>query len=202
MASTFRRLISTSIWLILRVHEPEPEYFVMLLQCGLKGAERQDSVRLRLNAVKECAGLRAEFNDAEEHSDSQIPPLNLQHRFAAIVKSVEQHKAQPASPPRRTGHPLRLPAIPCLPGRPLKPSMEISTNFAFLKQEFPHAAESASYAERHVYAATRGLPASMQGMRWSAWSSVSTRSTKTLNPPKVTNLDAYLSERRLPCARA
>ena len=29
--------------------------------------------------------------------------------------------------------------------------MEISANFAFLKQEFPHAAESASYAERHVY---------------------------------------------------
>ena len=29
--------------------------------------------------------------------------------------------------------------------------MEISANFAFLKQEFPHAAESASYAEQHVY---------------------------------------------------
>ena len=29
--------------------------------------------------------------------------------------------------------------------------MEISANFAFLKQEFPHAAESASYAELHVY---------------------------------------------------
>ena len=29
--------------------------------------------------------------------------------------------------------------------------MEISENFTFLKQEFPHAAESATYAERHVY---------------------------------------------------
>ena len=29
--------------------------------------------------------------------------------------------------------------------------MKVSANFAFLKQEFPHAAESASYAERHVY---------------------------------------------------
>ena len=29
--------------------------------------------------------------------------------------------------------------------------MEVSENFAFLKQEFPHAAESASYAERHVF---------------------------------------------------
>ena len=29
--------------------------------------------------------------------------------------------------------------------------MEVSANFGFLKQEFPHAAESASYAEHHVY---------------------------------------------------
>ena len=29
--------------------------------------------------------------------------------------------------------------------------MDISANFAFLKQEFPHAAESASFAERHVF---------------------------------------------------
>ena len=29
--------------------------------------------------------------------------------------------------------------------------MEISANFTFLKQELPHAAESASFAERHVY---------------------------------------------------
>ena len=32
--------------------------------------------------------------------------------------------------------------------------MEISANFAFLKQEFPHAAESASFAERHVFGDT------------------------------------------------
>jgi len=29
--------------------------------------------------------------------------------------------------------------------------MEVSANFSFLKQEFPHAAESASFAEHHVY---------------------------------------------------
>ena len=29
--------------------------------------------------------------------------------------------------------------------------MEVSENFAFLKQEFPHAAASASFAERHVF---------------------------------------------------
>ncbi len=29
--------------------------------------------------------------------------------------------------------------------------MEVSANFAFLKQEFAHEAESASLAERHVY---------------------------------------------------
>jgi len=33
--------------------------------------------------------------------------------------------------------------------------MEISANFAFLEQEFPFVAESASYAERHVYADPR-----------------------------------------------
>ena len=33
--------------------------------------------------------------------------------------------------------------------------MEVSANFAFLKQEFPHAAESASYAERHVHSDPR-----------------------------------------------
>ena len=42
--------------------------------------------------------------------------------------------------------------------------------------------------------ATRGPPASMHAMRWSAWSSASTRSRRALSPPKVTNLDAYLSE--------
>ena len=29
--------------------------------------------------------------------------------------------------------------------------MEVSENFAFLKQEFSHAAESASFAARHVF---------------------------------------------------
>ena len=29
--------------------------------------------------------------------------------------------------------------------------MEISANFAFLTQEFPHVAESAGFAEQHVY---------------------------------------------------
>ena len=42
--------------------------------------------------------------------------------------------------------------------------------------------------------ATRGPPAFMQGMRWSVWSSVSTRWRRPSTPPKVTNLDAYLSE--------
>ena len=33
--------------------------------------------------------------------------------------------------------------------------MDISANFAFLQQEFFHAAESASYAEHHVYSDPR-----------------------------------------------
>ena len=71
--------------------------------------------------------------------------------------------------------------------------MEISANFAFLKQEFPHAAESASYAERHVYGDPR---ASCFHARHALERLVKRvyKVDKTLNPPKVTNLDAYLSE--------
>ena len=71
--------------------------------------------------------------------------------------------------------------------------MEISANFAFLKQEFPHAAESASYAERHVYGDPR---ASCFHARHALERLVKRvyKVEKTLNPPKVTNLDAYLSE--------
>ena len=71
--------------------------------------------------------------------------------------------------------------------------MEISANFAFLKQEFPHAAESASYAEYHVYGDPR---ASCFHARHALERLIKRvyRVEKTLNPPKVTNLDAYLSE--------
>ena len=71
--------------------------------------------------------------------------------------------------------------------------MDISANFAFLKQEFPHAAESASYAERHVYGDPR---ASCFHARHALERLVKRvyRVDKTLNPPKVANLDAYLSE--------
>ena len=71
--------------------------------------------------------------------------------------------------------------------------MEISANFAFLKQEFPHAAESASYAEHHVYGDPR---ASCFHARHALERLVKRlyKVEKTLNPPKVTNLDAYLSE--------
>ena len=71
--------------------------------------------------------------------------------------------------------------------------MKISANFAFLKQEFPHAAESASYAERHVYGDPR---ASCFHARHALERLVKRvyKVDKALNPPKVTNLDAYLSE--------
>ena len=71
--------------------------------------------------------------------------------------------------------------------------MEISANFAFLKQEFPHAAESASYAEHHVYGDPR---ASCFHARHALERLVKRvyRVEKTLSPPKVTNLDAYLGE--------
>ena len=40
--------------------------------------------------------------------------------------------------------------------------MEISANFAFLQQEFPYAAESASYAEL-ISPSTRSLPCASRG---------------------------------------
>ena len=71
--------------------------------------------------------------------------------------------------------------------------MEVSANFAFLKQEFPHAAESASYAERHVHSDPR---ASCFHARHALERLVKRvyKVEKTLTPPEVTNLDAYLSE--------
>ena len=71
--------------------------------------------------------------------------------------------------------------------------MEISANFAFLKQEFPHAAESASYAEHHVYVDPR---ASCFHARHALERLVKRvyKVEKTLSPPKVTNLDGYLGE--------
>ena len=71
--------------------------------------------------------------------------------------------------------------------------MEVSANFAFLKQEFPHAAESASYAEHHVYGDPR---ASCFHARHALERLVKRvyKVEKSLNPPKVTNLDSYLSE--------
>jgi type I restriction enzyme, R subunit len=71
--------------------------------------------------------------------------------------------------------------------------MEISANFAFLEQEFPHAAESASYAEWHVYGDPR---ASCFHARHALERLVKRvyKVDKTLSPPKATNLDGYLSE--------
>ena len=71
--------------------------------------------------------------------------------------------------------------------------MGISANFAFLKQEFPHAAESGSYAERHVYGDPR---ASCFHARHALERLVMRvyKVDKTLSPPKVTNMDGYLNE--------
>jgi type I restriction enzyme R subunit len=71
--------------------------------------------------------------------------------------------------------------------------MEISANFAFLKQEFPHAAESASYAERHVYSDPR---ASCFRARHALEQLVKRvyKIDKILSLPKRHNLDSFLSE--------
>ena len=78
---------------------------------------------------------------------SLCPPLDEQRRFAAIVESVEQQKA------RQQAHLAELNTLfASLQSR--KPSGTISeprwrssANFDFLRQEFLHVAESASYAE-------------------------------------------------------
>ena len=71
--------------------------------------------------------------------------------------------------------------------------MEISKNFAFLKQEFPHAAESASFAERHVYGDPR---ASCFHARHALERLVKRvyKVDRVLSPPRVQNLDNYLQE--------
>jgi type I restriction enzyme R subunit len=71
--------------------------------------------------------------------------------------------------------------------------MEISTNFAFLKQEFPHVAESASYAEHHIYGDPR---ASCFHARHALENLVKRvyKVDKTLSPPEVQHLDNYMSE--------
>ena len=71
--------------------------------------------------------------------------------------------------------------------------MVISANFAFLEQEFPHVAESASLAEQRVYGDPR---ASCFHARHALESLVKRvyKVDKTLTPPKTTNLDGYMSE--------
>ena len=71
--------------------------------------------------------------------------------------------------------------------------MEVSENFAFLKQEFPHAAESASYAERHVYGDPRASCFHARHALERLLKRVY-KVEKALKPPKVTNLDGYISD--------
>ena len=71
--------------------------------------------------------------------------------------------------------------------------MEISSNFAFLKQEFPHAAESASFAERHVFGDPRASCFHARHALEHLLKRVY-KVEKDLKPPKVTNLDGYISD--------
>ena len=71
--------------------------------------------------------------------------------------------------------------------------MEISANFAFLKQEFPHAAESASFAERHVFGDPRASCFHARHALEHLLKRVY-KVEKALKPPKVTNLDGYISD--------
>jgi type I restriction enzyme R subunit len=72
-------------------------------------------------------------------------------------------------------------------------SMNISTNFAFLAQEFPHAAEGATLAERSINADPR---ASCFHARHTLEQLVKRvyKLDKRLTLPGVTNLDGYMNE--------
>ena len=71
--------------------------------------------------------------------------------------------------------------------------MDISENFAFLQQEFPHAAESTSFAERHVYGDPRASCFHARHALERLLKRVY-KVDKSLTPPKITNLDGYISE--------
>ena len=70
---------------------------------------------------------------------------------------------------------------------------ESRANFVFLKQEFPHAAESASFAERHVFGDPRASCFHARHALERLLKRVY-KVEKTLKPPKVTNLDGYISD--------
>jgi type I restriction enzyme, R subunit len=72
--------------------------------------------------------------------------------------------------------------------------MEISANFSFLKHEFPLVAESAGYAERHIFGDPR---ATCFHARHALEILVKRiyKVDKALSPPRVANLDGYLTER-------
>ena len=121
-------------------------------------------------------------------------PLDLQHRFAAIVQSVERQKDQ-----RQRAHfdrarqPFRLPAGPRLQGRPL------SRHGHLHQLRVPEAGVPACGGERDLCGAPRlrrpaGLLLPRTTCAGAPSPSVSTQVEKTLSPPKVTNLDAYLGE--------
>ena len=71
--------------------------------------------------------------------------------------------------------------------------MEISANFAFLEQEFPFAAESASFAEKHIYGDPR---ASCFHARHALERLVMRvyKVDKTLTAPGIQQLSAYMGE--------
>ena len=71
--------------------------------------------------------------------------------------------------------------------------MYISTNFGFLRQEFHYVAESASYAEKHVYGDPR---ASCFHARHALERLVKRvyKVDRVLSPPRIQNLDNYLQE--------
>ena len=129
-----------------------------------------------------------------------LPPLDLQHRYAAVVESVEQQRA------RHRGHFAELDTLfaslqsPCLPRRPLSP-MEVSANFAFLKQSSRMQRRARSLRST---TSTGDPRASCFHARHALERLVKRvyKVERTLSPPKVHEPGRLPQRARVPCDRA
>ena len=123
-----------------------------------------------------------------------IHPLDLQHRFAAIVHSVEQQKATQRAHLAELDTLFASSAIPRLPGRPLNLDGHLR------KLRVPDDRNSRTSAESARFRGAACLSAIPRASCFHARHALERLLTrvykveKALTPPKVTNLDGYISD--------
>ena len=117
------------------------------------------------------------------------PPTPLR-RHRRIRRATEGQRTRP---PSRTRHPLRLAPIPRLPRRSLSRRWKSPQTSRSSSRSFRTRRRARRYAERHVYGDPR---ASCFHARHALERLVKRvyKVDKTLSPPKVQNLDSYLTE--------